>query len=94
MKLLTIIGVATVLLSVNMPLGFAQSGTGGTSGGASGKGGTQQAQQMMHEERMKEQKEGKQSPQGLSSSTREEEAGVMPQKSREEKERERAKKGK
>jgi hypothetical protein len=49
---------------------------------------------MMHQERMKEQQEGKHSPQGLSSSTREEEAGVMPQKSREEKERERGKKGK
>jgi hypothetical protein len=36
---------------------------------------------MMHQERMKEQKQGKQSPQGQSSSTQQEEAGTMPQKS-------------
>jgi hypothetical protein len=95
MTLLKTVGLATILLVVNTPLGFAQSGSGGTgTGGASGKGGTQQSQEMMHQERMKEQQEGKHAPQGLSSSTREEEAGVMPQKSREEKERERGKKGK
>jgi hypothetical protein len=96
MTLLKTLGLATVLLFVNTSLGLAQTGSGGTGtgGGASGKGGTQQSQEMMHQERMKEQQEGKHSPQGLSSSTREEEAGVMPQKSREEKERERGKKGK
>ena len=93
MTRLTTLGVATVLLFTNTPLGFAQSGSGGMSGGASGKGGTQQSQEMMHQERMKEQQEGKESPQGLSSSTKQEEAGQMPQKSREEKERERGKKG-
>ena len=95
MTFLTTLGLAIVLLFVNTPLGFAQSGSGGAgTGGASGKGGTQQSQQMMHQERMKEQQEGKESPQGLSSSTKEEEAGVMTQKSREEKEKERGKKGK
>lgn len=93
MTLLKIVGVMTVVCFVNVPQIYAQSGSGGTSGGASGKGGTQQSQEMMHKERMKEQQEGKQSPQGLSSSTREEEAGVMPQKSRQEKEREQGKKG-
>jgi hypothetical protein len=49
---------------------------------------------MIHQERIKEQKEDKHSPQGLSSSTREEEAGQMPQKGQEERERELEKKGK
>ena len=78
------VGLSVLLfLIVLTPLGFAQTGSGGTgtSGGAPGKGGTQQSQEMMHQERMKEQTQGKQSPQGQSSSTREEEAGKMPQKS-------------
>jgi hypothetical protein len=95
MTFLSTLGLAAVLLLVNTPLCFAQSGSGGAgTGGASGKGGTQQSQEMMHQERMKGQQEGKDSPQGLSSSTKEEEAGAMPQKSREEKEKERGKKGK
>ena len=94
MTFLATLGIAIVLLFVNTPLGFSQSGSGGMSGGASGKGGTQQSQEMMHQERMKEQQQGKESPQGLSSSTKQEEAGQMPQKSREEKEKERGKKGK
>lgn len=95
MTFLTTLGLSTmVMLFVHAPFGFAQSGSGGISGGASGKGGTQQSQEMMHQERMKEQQEGKESPQGLSSSTKQDEAAVMPQKSREEKERERGKKGK
>jgi hypothetical protein len=94
MTFLTTLGLSTLLmLFVNAPVGFAQSGSGGMSGGASGKGGTQQSQEMMHQDRMKEQQEGKDSPQGLSSSTKQEEAGQMPQKSREEKARERGKKG-
>jgi hypothetical protein len=94
MTFLTTLGLSTLLvLLASAPFGLAQSGSGGMSGGASGKGGTQQSQEMMHQERMKEQQEGKDSPQGLSSSTKQEEAGQMPQKSREEKERERGKKG-
>jgi hypothetical protein len=95
MTFLATLGLATVLLFVNTPFVFAQGESGGAgTGGASGKGGTQQSQEMMHQERMKEQQQGKESPQGLSSSTKQEEAGQMPQKSREEKEKERGKKGK
>ena len=61
--------------------------------GSPGKGETQQSQEMMHQERLKEQ-EAKHSTQGLRPSTREKEAGQMPQKSREEKKRELEKKGK
>jgi hypothetical protein len=77
------IGVSTLsIIALISPLAFGQSGTGGAgTGGASGKGGTQQSQEMMHQERMKEQSQGTQSPQGQSSSTRQEEAGKMPQKS-------------
>ena len=78
------VGLAVLSIFVmTSPLAFAQTGSGGTGtgGGAPGKGATQQSQEMMHQERMKEQSEGKQSPQGQSSSTRQEEAGKMPQKS-------------
>jgi hypothetical protein len=54
----------------------------------------QRSEEMMHQERMKEQHEGKELPQGLSSNTKQDVAGVMPQKSREEKEKERGNKSK
>jgi hypothetical protein len=94
MTILMRLSAAILLLLVNTPYALAQSGGGAGMGGAPGKGGTQQSQEMMHQERMKEQQQGKDSPQGLSSSTKQEESGVMPQKSREEKEMERGKNGK